>query len=428
MKQYDIGAIKTIALLGHGSSGKTTLAESMLYYAGMTDRIGKTADGTSVMDFDPEEKKRGVSVSSSVFQFEYNDKKINLIDAPGLFDFAGGVTEALTAADSALIVLSGKSGLNVGAQLNYAAAKKAGVPVSFFIGKLDSPRAYFYRVISTLTAHYGAVICPVVIPFVEGEQVVSFVDLIENRAYKYDGIKRSDAEMPESDDIKNMRDVMLEAVASVDEALMEKYFAGEEFDAAEIKSALAAGMQSGDICPVFCGINQTGAGVSLALDILSEIAPAADKREYRVKKGDAEGTENCNVSAPATAVVFKTIADPFVGKLSYFKVISGTLKPDMKLINSRTGAEERLGKLMWIKGGKQEEAAAVGAGDIASVAKLGGVKTGDTLTVAGNECSIIAEKFPMPGYSMAIRPAKRETRKRWRRGLREYWRRTAHSS
>ena len=166
MKQYDIGAIKTIALLGHGSSGKTTLAESMLYYAGMTDRIGKTADGTSVMDFDPEEKKRGVSVSSSVFQFEYNDKKINLIDAPGLFDFAGGVTEALTAADSALIVLSGKSGLNVGAQLNYAAAKKAGVPVSFFIGKLDSPRAYFYRVISTLTAHYGAVICPVVIPFV----------------------------------------------------------------------------------------------------------------------------------------------------------------------------------------------------------------------------------------------------------------------
>ena len=417
MKQYDIGAIKTIALLGHGSSGKTTLAESMLYYAGMTDRIGKTADGTSVMGFDPEEKKRGVSVSSSVFQFEYNDKKINLIDAPGLFDFAGGVTEALTAADSALIVLSGKSGLNVGAQLNYAAAKKAGVPVSFFIGKLDSPRAYFYRVISTLTGHYGAVICPVVIPFVEGEQVVSFVDLIENRAYKYDGIKRSDAEMPERDDIKNMRDVMLEAVASVDEALMEKYFAGEEFDAAEIKSALAAGMQSGDICPVFCGINQTGAGVSLALDILSEIAPAADKREYRVKKGDAEGTENCNVSAPATAVVFKTIADPFVGKLSYFKVISGTLKPDMKLINSRTGAEERLGKLMWIKGGKQEEAAAVGAGDIASVAKLGGVKTGDTLTVAGNECSIIAEKFPMPGYSMAIRPAKKGDEEKVASGL-----------
>ncbi len=178
--------------------GKTTLAESMLYYAGMTDRIGKTADGTSVMDFDPEEKKRGVSVSSSVFQFEYNDKKINLIDAPGLFDFAGGVTEALTAADSALIVLSGKSGLNVGAQLNYAAAKKRQeCRCRFFIGKLDSPRAYFYRVISTLTGHYGAVICPVVIPFVEGEQVVSFVDLIENRAYKYDGIKRSDAEMPE---------------------------------------------------------------------------------------------------------------------------------------------------------------------------------------------------------------------------------------
>ena len=402
MKQYDVTNIKNIALLGHGSSGKTALAEAMLYTAGVTDRIGRTADGTSVMDFDSEEKKRGVSVSTSVYQFEYNNRKINLLDTPGLFDFAGGVAESLTAADLALIVLSGKSGLNVGAQLNYESAKKAGVPVAFFIGKLDSPRAYFYRVISTLTAHYGAVICPVIIPYVEGEKVVSFVDLIEGKAYKYDGVKKSETEMPTSDDISNMRDVMLEAVASVDESLMEKYFEGESFTAEEIKSALSQGIQSGDICPVFCGINQTGEGVGLVMDILSEIAPAASAREYDVKNGDAIGKINCNATAPTVAVVFKTIADPFVGKLSYFKVISGSVKSDMKLINSRTGDEEKIGKVMWLKGGKQEDADFVSAGDIGSVAKLGNVKTGDTLCAAGGS-SIVAAEFPSPCLSMAVK-------------------------
>ncbi len=417
MKQYDISKIKSIALLGHGSSGKTSLSEAMLFTAGVTDRIGRTADGTSIMDFDSEEKKRGVSVSTSVYQLEYKDTKLNILDTPGLFDFAGGVTESLTAADLALIVLSGKSGLNVGAQLNFESAKKAGVPVAFFIGKLDSPRAYFYRVISTLTAHYGAVICPVVIPYCEGEKVVSFVDLIEGKAYKYDGIKKTEVEMPQSDDISNMRDVMLEAVASVDEALMEKYFGGETFTADEIKNALSQGIQSGDICPVFCGINQTGEGVGLLLDILSGITPASNVREYDVKNGEAEGKINCNTTAPTSAVVFKTIADPFVGKLSYFKVISGSVKTDMKLVNSRTGEEERIGKIMWLKGGKQEDAAEVFAGDIGSVAKLGDVKTGDTLCAAGNTASIVAAPFPAPCLSMAVKAVNKGDEEKVAQGL-----------
>ncbi len=417
MKQFDINKIKSIALLGHGSSGKTTLADSILYAAGVTDRIGKTSDGTAVMDFDAEEKKRGISVSTAVYQFEYKDNKINLIDAPGLFDFAGGVSEALTAADSALIVLSGKSGLNVGAQINYDQAKKAGVPVAFFIGKLDSPRAYFYRVISTLTAHYGAVVCPVVIPYVEGETVVSYVDLIAGKAYKYEGTKPIETAMPESDDISNMRDVMLEAVASVDENLMEKYFGGEEFTTDEIKQALKKGMASGDICPVFGGINQTGEGVSLVLDILSDIAPSAADREYAVKNGGAEGTVSCNPTAPAAAVVFKTIADPFVGKLSYFKVVNGSVKADMKLINMRTGEEERLGKVMWLKGGKQEDADAVNAGDIGSVAKLGNVKTGDTLCAAGSTVEIIGADFPKACLSMAVKVTKKGEEEKVSQGL-----------
>ena len=417
MKQFDINKIKSIALLGHGSSGKTTLADSILFSAGVIDRIGKTSDGSATMDFDAEEKKRSVSVSTAVYQFEYKDNKINLIDAPGLFDFAGGVSEALTGADSALIVLSGKSGLNVGAQINYDQAKAAGVPVSFFIGKLDSPRAYFYRVISTLTAHYGAVICPVVIPYVEGETVVSYVDLIDGKAYKCDGVKFTETEMPQNDDINNMRDVMLEAVASVDEELMEKYFGGESFTAEEIKAALKKGMVSGDICPVFGGVNQTGEGVGLALDILADIAPSAADREYTIKNGDAEGTANCNPAAPAAAVVFKTIADPFVGKLSYFKVINGSVKADMKLINMTTGEEERLGKVMWLKGGKQEDADVINAGDIGSVAKLGSVKTGDTLCATGSSVQIVGAEFPKACLSMAVKVLKKGEEEKVSQGL-----------
>ena len=417
MKQYDINNIKSIALLGHGSSGKTTLADSMLFYAGVTDRIGKTSDGSAIMDFDAEEKKRSVSVSTAVYQLEFKGNKINLIDAPGLFDFAGGVSEALTAADSAVIVLSGKSGLNVGSQINYDQAKAAGVPVSFFIGKLDSPRAYFYRVISTLTAHYGAVVCPVVIPYVECETVVSYVNLIEGKAYKCDGVKYTETAMPESDDINNMRDVMLEAVASVDEALMEKYFGGEEFTADEIIEALKKGMIAGDICPVFGGINQTGEGVGLALDILSAIAPSAADREYKVKNGDALGEANCNASAPAAAVVFKTIADPFVGKLSYFKVINGAVKADMKLTNMRTGEDERLGKVMWLKAGKQEDADVINAGDIGCVAKLGNVKTGDTLCAAGSTVEVVAAEFPKACLSMAVKVLKKGEEEKVSQGL-----------
>lgn len=417
MKQYDIGKIKSIALLGHGSSGKTTLAEAMLFSAGLTDRIGRTTDGSAVMDFDAEEKKRGTSVSTSVYQMEYKDYKLNLLDAPGLFDFAGGVSEALTAADCALIALSGKSGLTVGAQLNFDSAREAGVPVAFFVGKLDSPRAYFYRVISTLTAHYGAVVCPVVIPYVEGETVVSFIDLIEGKAYKCDGVNKTETEMPENDDINNMRDVMLEAVASVDEALMEKYFEGEAFTPDEIKSALAKGMASGDICPVFCGINQTGAAVGITLDILADIAPSAAVRAYNVKNGDAEGQVNCNPASPTAAVIFKTIADPFVGKMSYFKVICGSVKADMKLVNSRTESEEKLGKIMWLKAGKQEDADCVNAGDIGAVAKLGDVRTGDTLCAPGRNVEIVPPSFPKPSLSMCIRAAKKGEEEKVAQGL-----------
>ncbi len=386
MKNYSADKIKNIAFLGHGGSGKTTLADAVLFYGKAADRIGKTQDGTALLDFDPEEKKRGTSVSTSVFALELNGYKLNLIDAPGQFDFAGGVCEALAAADSAVIAISGKSGLTVGAKQAYEKAKALGKGIAFFIGKLDSSHAHFYRVISALVANYGAVVCPVVVPYIEDESVKCYVNLIENKAYAFEGVTAKEFRMPVSTEIDQMRDMLLEAIASADEELMEKYFGGEEFTHEELIGGLKKGVASGDICPVYCGVQQSGDAVSLFADSLCEIMPSPEDK----------GGENA-------VHIFKTIADPFVGKLSYFKVLSGKITPDTRLKNARNGEEERLSKIMWIKGGKQEDAAEIGAGDIGSVSKLSGALTGDTLSASGS-VKADAINFPAPNLSVAVYP------------------------
>ncbi len=400
MKQYNENSIHNLALLGHGSSGKTTLADAILYYTGAIDRIGKTDDGSTVMDFDAEEKKRKVSVSTAVYALETGGQKLNLIDAPGLFDFAGGVKEALAAADSTLIVISGKSGITVGAKQSFENARKAGKAVAFFIGKLNSTHAHFYRVLSTLVANYGAVICPIVVPFIENDEVKCYINLIENKAYSCNGLEVKELRMPVSTELDDMRSMLLEAIASTDEVLMEKYFGGEEFTTEEMLTGLALGVKSGDICPVYCGVQQTGAAIPIMVENLVKILPSAADCCYT----DSEGNKKAFSSEGETAInVFKTIADPFVGKLSYFKVLSGILKNDTRLINSRTGDEERLSKVMWLKGGKQEDADGISAGDIGAVAKLSSVATGDTLSSSGK---IAAEEisFPHPTLSVAVFP------------------------
>lgn len=404
MKQYSAKDIFNVALIGHSSSGKTTLADAILFSCDKIDRIGKNLDATTVMDFDAEEKKRKVSLSSAVYQFERDDKKINMIDTPGLFDFAGGVSEGLTAADSAIVVLSGKSGLAVGAELTYDLARAADVPCAFFIGKFDSARAKFDIVLNQLKEKYGAAICPVVIPITKGDEVIAFVDLIHSRAYSYDGIKAVEIEMPQSDEIEALRSEMIEAAASADEELMEKYFDGQQLSEQEILRGISKGMLSGGLCPVFSGINQTGAAVGLLLDIYLKIAPSAADKKIYVKDGEGKRTFDCDESGPAAAVIFKTIADPFVGKLSYLKVVSGKISADMKLINSRTGGEVKPGKLLWLKGGKQEDASTVLAGDIVSVAKLSGSITKDTLYATGNTLEVCCVDFPAPCLSMAVTP------------------------
>lgn len=391
MKNYSENAVKNIAFLGHGGSGKTTLADAVLYYTKATDRIGKTPEGTAAMDFDPEEKKRGVSVSTSVFALEHNGLKINLIDAPGQFDFAAGVSEALAAADSAVITVSGKSGLTVGAKQCFKKARAQNKSVAFFIGKLDSAHAHYYRIISSLVANYGAAVCPITVPFVEDETVKCFVDFINNEAYSYNGFEKTVLRLPESNEIAQMRDMMLEAVASVDEELLEKYLNGEQFTRDEIINGLKKGIKTGDICPVFSGIQQRGDAISEFAEELFELMPSAADEGF-----SSDGAE-------ASVLIFKTIADPFVGKLSYFKVISGVIKPDIKLKSIRTGDEERFSKIMWLKGGKQEDAQEIHAGDIGCAAKLSYALTGDVLSVSG-KAEPIEIAFPMPSLSVAVYP------------------------
>ncbi len=413
MKNYSADKIKNIAFLGHGNSGKSTLASSVLFYGKAIERIGNTSEGTSVFDFDTEEKKRGCSVSTSVYALEKGDVKLNLIDAPGLFDFAGGISEALAAADSIIVTISGKSGLTVGAKQSFEKARAAGKAVGFFIGKLNSTHAHFYRVISALVANYGAVVCPVIVPYIEEDVVKCYVDLVTNKAYTADGITLSECAMPDSSEVNNMREMLIEAVASTDEELMEKYFGGEELTADEITAGLKSGVKNGEICPVYCGVQLTGDAIPLFADSIAEILPSAAESNYTLASGDKAIPDATKENA---LFIFKTIADPFVGKLSYFKVISGKITGDMKLKNNRTGEEERLSKVMWLKGGKQEDATEIVAGDIGSVSKLGSTITGDTLSASGNT-AVAAIDFPTPNLKTAIYPAKKGDEEKISSGL-----------
>lgn len=409
MKQFDAKNIKNVALLGHGSCGKTTLAEAMLYIAGATDRFGTVADGTTVTDCDAEERKRHISVSTAVAPLVWKDVKINLIDAPGLFDFASGVCEALRAAETALIVLSGKSGLNVGSEKAFRSATKRNLKKVFFVSKLNSDHADYFKVVDSLKERYGNVICPVIVPYVENHKVLSYTNLVTGKTWRYENGKPVRCDRPDMGELYDkMYNLLCESVASVDEVLMEKYFSGEPFTDEELFAGLKTGVASGDIAPVYCGAGQTGEGVELLLNSMVKILPSADEARPETATDQSGNVVEltCDPDGPLAAVVFKTIADPFVGKMSYFKVISGKLAPGAAVLNARTGDSERIGKVMTVKGGKTEDADYIAAGDIGAVSKLGDVKTGDTLTGAGNPLTLVGIEFPQPSITMAIAPKK----------------------
>lgn len=406
MKQYEANKIFNIALAGHGSCGKTSLAEAMLYLSGASDRLGKIEDGNTVLDFDPEEIKRKVSVVSSIAPIEWKNNKINIIDTPGLLDFQGGLYEGMRAADTAVIVVSGKNGVNIGTEKAVKLAEKQGLTKVFFVNGLCDESARFYRVFETLKSKFGPSVCPVVVPYIENGQANTYVNLFDYKAYKYENGKATQVPLPDMGDrLEGLRTAIKEAVAETSEELLEKFLMGEEFTPEEIILGVSQGVKDGTICPVFCGDAQLTYGIDQFLNSLVWLAPnAASKGSEIASDPNGELVELAvNSSAAAAALVFKTVADPFVGKLSYFKVISGKVSADTPLVNMRTGEAERITKVMIPRGKKQEDAAYISAGDIGCIAKLLYTNTGDTLCSPVRKVTIDPIEYPAPSYSMAVK-------------------------
>lgn len=418
MKTYAPDQIRNIALAGHASKGKTTLLEAMLHLAGATERAGKVADGNTVTDFDAEEKKRHISMASAVASIEYKNKKLNFIDTPGLFDFEQGAFEGLRAAETAVIVVSARSGLAVGAEKAFKNAGSRRMARVLVTTKMDDDRADFYKSFNGIVAKFGTAACPVVVPIISGGKVAAYYNMIDGKAYAYADGKRteSDAQPDDAPRFAAVQAVFTEAVASADEELMEKYFEGEELTPEEKIRGLKSGVADGSIIPVFALSGLAETACDLLLDFLAEVCPAP-KSEYAAD-ADGEPIElTPDPNGPLAAVCFKTVADPFIGKLSYFKVISGKITAATPAYNARTGKEERMGKLVSVFGAKQTDISELSAGDIGAVTKLGGFATGDTLCSAAQVVTLDGVHIPSATYAMAVEVAKKGEEEKVASGL-----------
>ena len=406
MKQYNAKNILNIALAGHAGCGKTSVAESMLYLAKACDRLGSVTDGNTVLDYDAEEIKRGVSLMTAVAPLEWKNTKINLIDTPGLFDFEGGVAEGMRAADSALIVVSGKDGIGVGTEKAVKAAVKENIAKIFFVNGVCDENARFYDVFEDLKSTFGASVCPVVVPFIENGKAEVYVNLFEYRAYRYVKGVATPTDMPDlGDRLEGLREAIKEAVAETSEELLDKFLEGEEFTPEEIVMGVSQGVKDGSICPVFCGDAQNTFAIDMFLNSLVWLAPKADSRSETGTDPNGDAVEvSVNADGATAAIVFKTVSDPFVGKLSYVKVVAGKISSDIPVINMRTGEQARITKVLTVRGKKQEDAQFIGAGDIGAIPKLNDVKTGDTLCSPLRKVALKGIEYPTASYAMAILP------------------------
>ena len=408
MQSYAMDAIRNVAVMGHGKAGKTSLLEAMLYNSGCIDRIGTVADGNTVCDFDPDEIRRKASISTAIAPIEWKDMKYNMLDTPGFFDFVGEVKEGLRAADSALITLSGRSGVSVGTEQVFKYARQKDVPIMFFVNKIDDERANYQQTLEQMKEVFGKAVTPFVYPIREGNEFKGFVDIIDMTARRYEGQDRVDIPVPEGMDevIAPLRDMIMEAVAETDDVLMNKYFNGEEFTFDEIKKAIRRGVKEGSIYPVYCGSGLKNIGVRSLMDGIGKYLP--NPNEIAEIAHDAKTGEPIEVVQEETdttaAIVFKTISDPYVGKMSVFRVYSGDVHSDSVLYNPNKGISEKIGKVFMLRGKKQIDVERVPAGDIGVVAKLDRTKTGDTLCADNKNIILSGIDFPAPVLSMAILP------------------------
>ena len=405
---YSAQNIRNICLLGHGGNGKTSLAESILYQTGAIDRMGKVTDGNTTSDYDPEEIRRQFSISTSVIPVEYKGCKINILDTPGYFDFAGEVTEALRVADAAVIVCSAKSGISVGAEKAWKYCEAHKIPRILYISKTDEDNSDYNAAFDSLRERFGKNIAPVVAPiWDEDKRVIGIIDVLNKRAYDIENGKRHEIPVPENkqDVLDELYNALVESVAETSEEFMERYFNGEEFTYAEMIQGLHTGVKDLSLFPVVCGSAITGLGTQMLLDNIVNLLPSPLEGRPETGEDDHGDIVEFAVSPGAVPVAFvwKTVSDQY-GKYSYVKVLSGNLKPDMQVVNSRTGATEKLGRLYVMKGKKAEEVKELECGDIGAIGKMEKVKTGDTLSDPRKVVKLEAIPFPEPCYSVAITP------------------------
>ncbi len=406
MKFYGTGDIRNITLVGHGGEGKTTLAEAMLFCSGAIDRQGKTEDGNTVMDFDPEETKRHISLSSAIAPVEWNGAKINIIDTPGYFDFIGDATSGYYLADSALILVNGLSGLTVGAEKAWDACTDAGISKAFFINQMDKENVDFDKALDSLKNKFGTRITPMQLPIGQGLNFKGILDVVDMKAYEFDGKKVKSVNVPADlqDKASEIRESIIENAAENDETLMEKFFAGEELSKDDIIKGLKVGIDAGDVVPVFIGAAAPNFGVSLLLDNIVAFLPSPDKA-INIKGKNAKGEEityTADVKQPFAAQVYKSVADPFVGKLSVFKVLGGELSVGQTIKNANTGKSEKFGQIYVMQGKKQIGVEKLTAGDIGALAKLQHTDTGNTLCDESGSVVFPDIVFPKPCISLAV--------------------------
>ncbi len=410
--------IRNIAIAGHASKGKTTLCEALLNIAGVTERMGKVTEGNTVCDFDAEEKKRKVSINSAVASITYNGKSINFIDTPGLFDFAMGSAEGIRAADTAIITVSARSGLAVGDEKAFKNAGSKGLSRIIVANKMDDERADFYKCFNGIVAKFGTQVCPVVVPVQSAGQVRAYYNMIDDKAYVYEnGSKKEVA--PEPSDaarFEAIKSVFAEAVASADEELMEKYFEGEELTREDKIKGVKLGLADGSIIPVFGLSAITGTACDMLLEFIADVCPAPSS-EYAIDSNGEPVELSPDADGPLAAICFKTVSDAFIGKLNFFKVVSGKITSSVPAYNARTGKEERMGKIVKMFGSKQTEVSELVAGDIGAVTKLSGFSTGDTMCSPNNVVKLDGVATPVPTYKMAISAVKKGEEEKIAAGL-----------
>lgn len=386
MKSVPTERIRNVALIGHGGSGKTTLAEALLAYAGVLPRPGRVEDGSTVCDFDPAEHERTMSVNLAVAPFEHEGHKINVIDAPGYADFAADLAAALRVADLAVLVVSAVDGVEVQTEIAWRMAERRGIPRVVFVNKLDRERASFERTLDDLKEHFGAGIAPVELPVGEEAGFRGVIDLLRDIAITYDGGTAVEGPVPDDMAVEEhaVHDALVEGIVVADDDLMERYLADEAIDVADLGHALAAGIADGVVFPVLCGSATLGIGIDRLTRFIVEEGPAP----------------NVGTDGGVVAFVFKTFADPYVGHVNLFKVLQGTVKADDHLINSRTVGDERMHQIVTLRGKDQEPTPEVGPGDIAAVVKLHDTRTGDVLGARGAQLEV--EPFAVPEPSLAV--------------------------